>query len=351
MTEPDPGAPGTSTAPRDDHEPTAALPAVSFVMPVINEAEHIEAAVRSVLAQAYPSDTELILALGPSTDGTDDVVARVQAGEPRLRAIANPDGTIPAALNGALAAARHPVVIRVDAHTELAPGYAQDGVRTLLDTGATIVGGVMAAQGRTPWQQAVAWAYRSRIGIGGPAYHVGGEAGPAESAYLGIFRRDDIVGLGGYEPEILRGEDWNLCRRIREQDGLVWFDPLLRVTYWPRTSLRRLSHQFLATGTWRGHLTRRDPGSASARYFVPPVTVAAIAAGSVLGVLGQPLGWVPLAGYVLVVVGVSATARPLSPAARLRLAAVLPTMHLVWGAGFWKGVLLGASGTQDRGRV
>ena len=52
-----------------------ALPGVSYVMPVLNEVAYLASAVGSVLEQDYDGPVEVILALGPSTDGTADVVA------------------------------------------------------------------------------------------------------------------------------------------------------------------------------------------------------------------------------------------------------------------------------------
>ena len=65
----------------DDH------PGVSYVMPVLNEADYLEAAVASIVAQAYPGEWELVLAVGPSTDGTDAVVARLVAADERIRTV------------------------------------------------------------------------------------------------------------------------------------------------------------------------------------------------------------------------------------------------------------------------
>src|SRR5690606_12641170 len=147
-------------------------------------------AVRTVLEQDYPGERELILALGPSTDGTDETVERLAEQDPRVRWVRNPQTDIPAGLNLAIRASRHPIVVRVDAHSELEADYTRRAVETLQRTGAANIGGLMKARGRTPFQAAVARAYNSRIGLGGGQYHGGTEPGPAESAYLGVFRRE-----------------------------------------------------------------------------------------------------------------------------------------------------------------
>ena len=147
---------------------------------------------------------------------------------------------------------------RVDAHAELGRDYLKRGVEILLEQNADLVGGLMAARGEGAVQAAVAWSYNSRLGIGAAKYHVGGDAGEAESAYLGIFRKSALERVGGYDETIVRGEDWDLSQRIKDSGGLVWFSPELAVTYWPRESISAVAKQFYSTGVWRGDLSRRD---------------------------------------------------------------------------------------------
>src|SRR5512132_1157176 len=61
-------------------------PKLSLVIPARDEAEEIEAAVRSRLQEGYP-DLEVILVDDRSTDGTSEIVDRLAASDPRVRAI------------------------------------------------------------------------------------------------------------------------------------------------------------------------------------------------------------------------------------------------------------------------
>ncbi len=133
----------------------------------------------------------------------------------------------------------------------------------------------MHAEGRTPFQKAVARLYNSPIGLGGGAYHGGAREGESESAYLGVMRREVLEEVGLFDETIRRGEDWELNLRIRQAGHKVWFDPQLSVTYWPRESWLRLARQFRATGAWRGELVRRYGRRNSIRYFAPPALVLA----------------------------------------------------------------------------
>ena len=126
-----------------------AWPPVSVIMPVLNEERHLAFAVNGVLAQDYPGELELILAIGPSSDRTQQIADELAAADPRVRSVPNPTGRTPAALNAALAEAKHGIVVRVDGHGELAPGYIATAVRLLEETGAANVGGIMRAEGVT----------------------------------------------------------------------------------------------------------------------------------------------------------------------------------------------------------
>jgi succinoglycan biosynthesis protein ExoA len=326
-------------------------PAVTVIMPVLNEESHLEASVQSILDQAYPGELEIILALGPSHDKTNQVAADIAARVPTLRFIDNPRGLTTVGLNAAIKLAKHDFIVRVDAHSELAAGYIADGIRILLEVGADQLGGIMDAKGKSSFQKAVAWAYKSRFGIGGASYHVGGEAGEAESAYLGIFKKSALTRVNGYDEAIIRGEDWDLAQRIKKSGGMVWFTPELRVTYWPRGRFSNLVKQFYSTGIWRGDLTRRDIRGASTRYFAPPLLVLGLMFGLVLLALSNILGILPWAAYFAGILALAVTASGLSFRSRIALMLALPTMHLSWGIGFIKGFIVGAGTTIDKGRL
>jgi len=329
-------------------------------MPVLNEEGYLEAAVRTILSQDYSGEKQIVLALGPSTDRTDEIAAMLAAEDPRVSLVPNPERDIPIGLNLAIKASVHPVIVRVDAHSELTPDYTRLGIETLRREGAANVGGVMRAAGRTPVQRAIAAGYNSPYGLGGGAYHGDGVPGPAESAYLGIFRREAIDEVGGYDPIIRRGEDWELNLRIRRAGGPIWFEPALGVTYWPRASYKDLAKQFFATGAWRAVLTKRHPSETPWRFYMPGTLVLGLALSLLIFVL-QLCGVVPWAwwsivhlapaAYSLAVLFACTRLPSLRGSERLLGLWALVTMHLSWGTGFLYGVVGGAGRTIDKSRM
>ena len=324
-------------------------PPVSVVMPVRNEERHLAEAVRHVLGQDYPGEFELVLAVGPSADRTEQIARDLAAAQPRLTVVPNPTGKIPAALNAAVGVARHAVIARMDGHALMPPGYLATAVAALTETGAADVGGVMAAVGVTTFQQAVAWAMTSKAGVGSAAFHTGGGAGPVDSVYLGIYHREAIERAGGWDEGMLRAEDWDLNYRIRAGGGRIWFTPDLRVTYRPRASVRTLAAQYFHYGRWRRVIVREHPETASFRYLAPPAAAALVAVGLLIGLAG--LAWIAAGGPaaaqwltaglavpVIYLAGVTAVAAALArgvPATvRARIPLVLAAMHMAWGTGF-----------------
>jgi len=317
---------------------------VSIIVPVLQEAAYLETAVAHLLEQDYAGPMEIVLALGPSTDGTNDIAHRIAAADRRIICVDNPSGRTPSALNAAIAASSHDVIVRVDAHAEIPSDYVRVAVETLIRTGADNVGGVMGASGVTPFERAVAAAMTSVFGVGSASFHVGGEEGPAATVYLGAFRRSTLEAVGGYDESFVRAQDWEMNHRIRTRGGLIWFTPRMHVTYRPRSSVRSLGRQYLHYGRWRREVMRRHPETAKSlgalRYFAPPAVTLAVLLGLVVGIGGWALGYPNIAiafplAYALGLIAVSPfVANGAGVDVLLRVPLVLATMHLSWGWGF-----------------
>jgi glycosyltransferase involved in cell wall biosynthesis len=313
-------------------------------MPVLNEENYLEAAVLAILSQDYSGRIQVVLALGPSNDRTNEVAARIVAGDARVSSVSNPTGRTPEGLNAALAATTQEIVVRVDAHSELSDGYIRLAVETLQRTGADNVGGIMGARGVTSFEKAVAAAMTSPLGVGSASFHTGGSEGPTETVYLGVFRRSALERVGGYDPAFTRAQDWEMNHRIRETGGTVWFNPDLFVTYRPRPSIKKLAKQYFEYGSWRHEVMRRHPETrtrkSALRYYAPPLAVLLIVLGKIIGtigfVMGNALVWgyvLPI-GYVALTLVSSLTLVKRAGSGALWLPIVLATMQLSWGVGF-----------------
>lgn len=308
-------------------------PAISVILPVLNEEAHLESAVHSILSQDYQGPLEVILAIGPSRDRTLEIAEKLASADHRVVIVQNPTAKTAAGLNLALNKSKSAVIVRVDGHAQIPSDYLTLVVEILNKTGAVNVGGVMAAVGTTPFENAVAGAMRSPFGVGASRFHTGGAAGEVDTVYLGAFRRDALVAIGGFDERFTRAQDWELNFRLRENGGIVYFDPRLHVTYRPRATVRALAKQYFEYGRWRRVVSRRHAGTINYRYLAPPVALTGFVLSVIFGAFLSSILYFPAVIYLLFVCGASVNIAT-SFTEFLRLLIVLPTMHFAWGAGF-----------------
>ena len=333
----------------------AGAPGVSVIVPARDAEATLGAALDSVLAQDYAGAIEVIVADGSETGATAALVRRCFPG---VRLVPNPGRGIASGLNRALRASRHPIVVRCDSGAVLPPGYVSRAVGTLNRTGAVNVGARQNPVGTTRFERAVALATTAPLGAGDARYRLGGAEGPVDTVYLGVFRRNVLDTVGGFDETLERNEDYELNWRLRQRGGTVWFDPALVVEYRPRGSVRALARQYFDYGRWKRVVLARHPRSWRLRQFAPLLLLAALAVSAALAAVGGAVAAGGLAGVLAPETGAAllglAAVAPLGYAlvllagaaaiglARRRPEAVLvpaaaAVIHLAWAAGFFAG--------------
>jgi hypothetical protein len=248
----------------------------------------------------------------------------------------NPSGRTPDALNLGIGLATGDVVVRCDAQSVLPETYISTAVETLVQTGAVNVGGMQVPVGTTFWERAIAAAMASPIGAGDARYRTGGSEGPAETVYLGVFDREKLEAVGGYNAEFARNQDYELNHRIIESGGVVWFNPALKVEYRPRGSLKDLWNQYFQYGRAKRLFARRHPGGLRWRQLAPPLLVIGLLLSLIASFFWLWALAVPAAYLIAVTLGSLMMPRRLRANAGTVLA--LATMHIAWGLGFLSGL-------------
>ena len=316
--------------------------AVSVVLPILNEELYLESAVKSILLQDFNGDLEIILAVGPSRDKTLEIANNLAGKDSRIKVVENTSGRTAAGLNIAIKHSKYPIIVRVDGHAKIPDNYIsiavellnqlnndphKDGIENVVN-----VGGLMAAEGVTAFERSVARAMRSPLGVGGAKFHTGGIAGLVDTVYLGVFKKNALLAVGGFDEHFTRAQDWELNYRLRSNGGKVYFDPRLVVTYRPRRSLIALAKQYFEYGRWRRVVTRTHKGTINYRYLAPPLTFLGVTF-SLFGATFNSILAIPalVYGSFLVLAAILIGKGLLE---RLYLPFVLLTMQMSWGVGF-----------------
>jgi len=355
-------------------------PAISIVMPCLDEERHIGRAIESLLDDGR-DDLELIVVDGGSTDRTREIVRgfakRGSENTGRIRLLDNPQRQTSAGLNAGIREARGAYIVRADAHCVYPPGYARRCVELLETTGAANAGGVQVpiaeeseGEGGGIVQEAIALAMRHPLGAGNARWRLGLRSGFVDTVYLGAFRRDLFDAVGFYDTEAITNQDAELNLRISAAGMKVYLEHTIEVRYYPRRTLRGLARQYIRYGRGRACTALKHRRLTSWRQAAPPLLLAGLT-GSAIAACWMPAFLLVPAAYAGALAAVALAARfpenrcvqaeecglkaenpvPRRGAARgrtrigarirLLIVAAWAVMHMCWGAGFIWGMIAG----------
>lgn len=312
---------------------------VSVLVPVRNEAEAIREAVASMRGQRFPGRIELLFMDGRSDDGTRAILEELAVQDGRIVVLDNPRRGIPQALNLGLSRARGRFVARMDAHALYPPDYLATGVARLERGGAEYVTGLQLPHGVDPWSRRIALALDSPLGVGGAGFRRRAtEETETDAGFTGIWRRETLERLGGWDEDWVVNEDGELAARLRRSGGRIVCVPEMAARYVPRRSLRALAHQYWRYGQYRAKTCRRHPESIRRSHLLPPAVTLAVGGSTAPVRAAVPLKAAAV-GYALVLVAEGARVGVRSGSGRdaAWVPVVFAVMHLAWGAGFLTG--------------
>lgn len=305
--------------------PEGPWPTVSVVVPVRDAGAQLGPCLDAIAAQSYAGELEVIVVDGDSSDGSR-ALASARDG---IVVLDNPKRSRPAGMNVGIAGAHGEIIVRVDARTIVEPDYVRRCVEALEVSRAAMVGGPMRLGATTAAERGIAAAMSSRIG-GGPARFRRGDPSPGftDTVYLGAYRRDVVLALGGYDEDFGGNEDAELAVRAQAAGG-VYLDPAIRSSYAVRPALAEVFGQYRRYGSARAGTMRKHPGSISGRQLAVPALV--------LGLI-SPWRRAVLGGYLLAIAGRTLALAARDPAAAPSFAMAIPVMHLGWASGLWRGL-------------
>jgi succinoglycan biosynthesis protein ExoA len=352
---------------------------ISLIVPMLNEADHVEGFLDDVADQDFQGEVELLVADGGSTDGSPDLLRG--AAERRgveLVTLHNDAGWVSRGLNACIRAATGDLLVRLDCHSRYPPDYLRRCATAAEATGAQVVGGIIVAGGRTRIERSVACAMDSPFGgIGfyrvlasdaGPLARLAGTFGLArgrnvartgrvdtDTLTFGAFRPEAFQLAGVFDESLRRNQDDEFNLRVRLAGGRVVLDPAIRVFYKPRGSLRKVFQQYFDYGYWKVAVMAKHRQLPGPRSLVPLALLGSVGVLALLGTqspTARRLLWAELALYGgLAAASAAATvrARGESPDLLPSVAAVFPAFHLGYGSGMLVGFMR-AAGLALRGR-
>jgi GT2 family glycosyltransferase len=318
-------------------------PRVSVLMVVCAEPiERLQRAVDAVARQEGIRSIELLIA-APRDEHDRLGNLRPHGAVTTITLVHSPGGSRTRGLNAALREARGSVVARVDARSLPPPDYlARCVMRLEHDPTVGVVGAIQRPQSGSDGivARGVARALRNPYFLGGARYRRTDGGGPADTAYLGAFRREQLVQLGGFDERLSANEDFDVCARYRDRGARVWVEPGLEVEYEARTTFAGVWRQFQAFGDAKVDYWRRSRTGPNGRQ-----AVALLAGGVAVAGLGSALrrparAAALVAGAVGALTIVDHVVDPSERDVRVRAVAVgtAATLGAAWCCGVARGV-------------
>ena len=173
-------------------------PFVTIIMPIRNEAEFIERAIKSVLDNDYPTERMEILVIdGMSNDGTREIVASLSKTGSRIKLLDNPKRITPAAMNIGIKAAQGEMFIRVDGHVEIPADYITKSIQCLHEhPQAWVAGGYIKTVADSFVGRTIAAAMQSPIGVGNSRFRLGDYEGWVDTLAFGAHHKWVVDKIG-----------------------------------------------------------------------------------------------------------------------------------------------------------
>jgi hypothetical protein len=150
-----------------------------------------------------------------------------------------------------------------------------------------------------------------------------------------VARRAALLELGGFDESLYPNEENALMDDLQAKGGKMIYDPELIVYRRPRRGLGAFARMLMTYGRGRAEQFRLHPTLGSALNFIPPLFCVYLVVALVLR--GVFL-W-PLVLYVLALIAqAGAVISPLN-ALWLRVPPLIVLTHLLYGVGFWRGLV------------
>ncbi len=209
---------------QDAPETTApsALPQVSVLVPMRNEASALPHCLAALAAQEYPEQRmEVLLIDDHSTDGTAKIAAAAITGDARFRVLRCTEGEAGKkdAITRGVAEARGDVIVTTDADCVFAPQWLRSMLHPFADGADVVAGPVVFSSRDSFFARLQALEFLGLVGVGAGFFGIGYPrlCNGANFAY----RREPFDAAGGYDGnrDVHSGDDAFLLHDIVYRQG------------------------------------------------------------------------------------------------------------------------------------
>jgi Glycosyltransferases, probably involved in cell wall biogenesis len=324
------------------------LPFVSTLLVTRNEQMFIEKAMMSLINQTYPKEKyEIIIIDGESTDDTLKIVKKLIEKYISdifdIRIVNNPKHILASGWNLGIKNAKGEYVVRIDAHAEAANNFIEKNVETMLnEPDAVCVGGKLKTMSLDGENDIISKVLSSPFGVGNSSFRVSDEAGYADTAVYGLYRKDIFERVGYFNEKYVRNQDIELHSRIRAAGGKFFFNPQINCVYYSRNTVKKMVRQAFGNGKWNMVLMKNQNSALRLRHLVPFAFVFFLIVSTILGFISKYFWYLEIGVLLLhLALGLyAATKKTHKISEVLKMPFLFLLLHLSYGAGYLAGTFI-----------
>lgn len=244
---------------------------ISVLMAVRNESNYIHKTLDYLLAQNYPKELlEIIVIDGNSSDNTIQIAETYREKFTHFKIIKNAKILSASGWNLGISVAKGNVISILSGHVSLPSNYYSN-ISKYLTPDIAGVGARAIPFGFNKRSNQISKAFQSQLGSGGATYIRGKKNRFAETISFGCYWKKDLQKIGGFDENIVRGQDWDLNMRLRREGRKLFFINDVTAKYFVRDKLSALwKRQFLA-GFWKFYINRKSKHHFLLRHLIPAI--------------------------------------------------------------------------------
>lgn len=278
-----------------------------------NEEKYIARCIDSILASTYPNEyIEILIINSMSTDNSVNIVSQYANKYNLISLYENKDIYTPYAFNIGIEHSSGEYIFIVSAHCEYDKDYFSVLVQHAIELKADAVGAISKTEvmNKTKISKAIKGVLSHRLGVGNSYFRIGFDKIIEVDAISGCYHRSVFEKLGHYNEKLIRNQDIELNKRIKNNGGKLYLIPFTSYTYFARENLRELAKNNFQNGKWNiltAYYTK-TLRSLSFRHFIPLIFMLSLIIPVCLSLIDGKIAWISLVSflsYLLLVISVS----------------------------------------------
>jgi succinoglycan biosynthesis protein ExoA len=323
------------------------IPAVSFIMPVLNEEKTIKNCLDSLFSLDYPKEKmEIVIAKGPSKDNTNTILEEYANKNKNIILLDNPTGNTAIGRNICIQHATGEMLMNYSGHVIAEKNLLKELAVRLQSLPADVV--AVGCSNLSPGKQ-------NFVGeVSGAAFlsFMGGRNFFSQNAVFpeerytdhlsfSCYRKEAVEKVGGFDPVFWCGQDYELDIRLRKAGYKILYTPKTKVYHFKRDSVRSLWRQMYRYGIARAKMVQKHHDTLKFFHLLGPGFIL----GGVLILLLTILRLLPLwvlpcliVAYVLMSM-VSTLQITRKPSVVVSSVLFYLLIHVGYGAGFLRGMV------------